>query len=213
MLKPRRCGDCPKIQDFIHTPPRLPDYHPPSQAFHLLCQSNCLGTPRIKHWLLKTLLSWKMMSLPCEDRVFLCHKFHVVLSWESLEVAFLKYCAAGWIWWSVPSLSWRFANILMEFVNLCISLVCRPSRNSKQVARWPSLYISIQEGKGKGACIMMKDKTNNCIMEPRHNNQNFFMRLKKLWKKRRPRLSTTTPKEIQEEDQLWPCCSSILTNS
>ena len=143
---------------------------------------------------------------------FLCHKFHVVLSWESLEVAFLKYCAADWIWWSVPSLSWRFANILMEFVNLCISLVCRPGRNSKQVACWPSLYISIQGGKGKGACIVMKDKTNNCIMEPRHNNQ-FLMQLTKLWDKRRPRLPTRTSKEIQEEDQLWPCCSSILTNS
>ena len=153
-----------------------------------------------------------MNSLPCEHRVFLCHKFHVVLSWESLEVAFLKYCAAGWIWWSVPSLSWRFANILMEFVNLCISLVCRPGRNSKQVARWPSLYISIQEGKGKGACIMMKDKTNNCIMEPRHNNQ-FFHAVDRTLEKKKTKIANTTSKEIQEEDQLWPCCSSILTNS
>ena len=31
-------------------------------------------------------------------------------------------------------------------------------------------------------------------------------------KKRSTRLPTRTPKELQEEDQLWPCCSSSLTN-
>ena len=31
-------------------------------------------------------------------------------------------------------------------------------------------------------------------------------------KKRSTRLPTRTSKELQEEDQLWPCCSSSLTN-
>ena len=31
-------------------------------------------------------------------------------------------------------------------------------------------------------------------------------------KKRSTRLPTRTPKKFQEEDQLWPCCSSSLTN-
>ena len=31
---------------------------------------------------------------------------------------------------------------------------------------------------------MMKDKTNNCIMEPRHNNQNLFQAVEKTLKKK-----------------------------
>ena len=35
---------------------------------------------------------------------------------------------------------------------------------------------------------MMKDKTNNCIMEPRHNNQNFFHAVEKTLKKKKAKI-------------------------
>ena len=48
---------------------------------------------------------------------------------------------------------------------------------------------------------MMKDKTNNCIMEPRHNNQ-FFHAVDRTLEKKKTKIANTTSKEIQEEDQL-----------
>ena len=35
---------------------------------------------------------------------------------------------------------------------------------------------------------MMKDKTNNCIMEPRHNNQNLFQAVEKTLKKKKAKI-------------------------
>ena len=135
VLKPRRCRDCPKIQDFIHAPPI---HHPPPPFTKL------------------PVLLWHLVILWNPKQSFetrMCHGFHDILNlgklWRAHFSNIVQHEYGGQS--SVPSLSWRFANILMGFVNLplCISELPLFAEAKIQNKSPGHLYISIQVGKEK----------------------------------------------------------------
>ena len=135
VLKPRRCRDCPKIQDFIHAPPPPPFTKLSALLWHLVSVVESTTKLGNQNW------SW----ISCHFEVWNLGK-----EWRGNFSNIVQHEYGGQS--SVPSLSsWRFANILMGFVNLplCISEPPLFAEAKIQNKSPDHLYISIPMGEEK----------------------------------------------------------------